>query len=53
MEVVLRLREEEEESSGTETMADNCDSKIVSEPDTSEGQVATSDENTSKVYVVY
>ncbi len=43
----LRYREEEE-SSGTETMADECHSKIVSEPDTTEGVLepsATSNES--------
>ena len=37
VEAILRLREEEEESSGTETVTERYDSKIVSEQDTSEG----------------
>ena len=36
-EAILRLREGEEESSGTETVTERYDSKIVSEPNTSEG----------------
>lgn len=39
MEAILRLREEEEESSGTETIADEHVSKIVSERGSSEGML--------------
>jgi hypothetical protein len=39
MEAILSLREEEEESSGTETVVDKCDSKIISDPDTSQGML--------------
>ncbi|KAH9041804.1 hypothetical protein EDB84DRAFT_933253 [Lactarius hengduanensis] len=38
----LRYREEEEESSGTETAADECYFKIVSEPGTAEGTLEPS-----------
>jgi len=42
MEAILRLREEEEESSGTETTTDKCNSKIVSQPDTFKGMLEPS-----------
>ena len=41
-EAILRLREEEEESSGSETTADNHDSKILSERGSSEGMLEPS-----------
>lgn len=39
MEAIIRLREEEEESSGTETVAEKC---IKSEPNTSESMLQPS-----------
>ncbi|KAI9466625.1 hypothetical protein BJY52DRAFT_1233258 [Lactarius psammicola] len=44
----LKYREEEEESSGTETVVDECHSKIVSGPDRTEGVTVLEPSTTSK-----